>query len=68
MKMQPSDPRAVEQIDTVFGRRDEAFSKDEREARLLGLERIANSVRARRSKSEGPQPTPVNPRKGRIRA
>jgi hypothetical protein len=30
MKMQPSDPRAVEQIDTVFGRRDEAFSKDER--------------------------------------
>jgi hypothetical protein len=51
-----------------FSKCDEGFSKEEQEARLQGLERIANSIRARRSKSEGPQSTPVNPRKGRIPA
>jgi hypothetical protein len=68
MKAQRSNQRVVENIDAVFSRRNEALSKEERESRLQGLERIANSVRARRSESEGPQSTPVSPRKGRIRA
>lgn len=68
MNAQRSNQRVVEKIDAVFSRCNEGLSKEERESRLQGLERIANSVRARRSKSEGPQSTPVSPRKGRIRA
>ena len=68
MSTQRSNQRAVEKINAVFSRRDKGLSPEEREARLQGLERIANSVRARRSKSEGPQSTPANSPKVRIRA
>jgi hypothetical protein len=68
MNAQRFNQRALEKIGAIFSRREEGLSKEEREVRLQGLERIAISVRARRSKSEGPQSTPASPRKGRIRA
>lgn len=68
MNAQRSNQRASEKINAIFSRPDEGLTPEAREARLQGLERIANSIRARRSKSEAPQSTPASPRKGRIRA
>src|ERR1022692_491809 len=48
MNAQRSNQRVVEKIDAVFSTCNEGLSKEERESRLQGLERIANSVRARR--------------------
>jgi hypothetical protein len=58
-----SNQRAVEKIDAILAMLDKGSSKEEREARLRSLERIASLVRARRSKSEAPQSTRVRPPK-----
>jgi hypothetical protein len=68
MNEQRSSQGAAEKVNAIFARQEEGLTPDERETRLIGLERIANSVLARRSKSVEPQSTPGSPRKGRIRA
>jgi hypothetical protein len=54
----PNNFRAAENISAILSRQDVGLSLDEREARLQGIERIANPVRARRPESEGPQCIP----------
>jgi hypothetical protein len=44
MKAQRSNGHATKKIDVIFSRQDEGLGREEREARLKGLERIANSV------------------------
>ena len=63
-----SNENALEKIENIFSKQNEGLSKEQREARLSELEKIASSVRARRSKSEGPRPTAVSRAKARIHA
>jgi hypothetical protein len=63
-----SNKIAAEKIASILSRQNEGLSKEQREKRLLALERIASAVRARRSKSSASLSTPANPGKSRIHA
>jgi hypothetical protein len=55
-------------LSELLSRQNEGLSKEERESRLLALEGIASSVRARRSKSSRSLSIPEKPAKPRIHA
>src|SRR5713101_6873624 len=57
-----SNDHVVEKLNALLSKQNKGLGTDERAARLLGLERIANAVSARRSRSEEPRPTPESPR------
>ena len=58
----------VKKLAAVFSKQNEGLNKQERESRLLALEKIASSVRARRSRPEEPHSTLATSRKARIHA
>ena len=62
----PND--GARRLGAVLSKLNESATKEERESRLLALERIASAVRARRSRPEASSAIPANPAKDRIRA
>jgi hypothetical protein len=58
----------VERLSEILSEQNEGLTKEQWEKRLAALERIASSVRARRSKCSEPQSTPASSRKVRRRA
>ena len=63
-----STKSGIEKLSDLLSKQNEGLSKEERESRLLALERIASSVRVRRSTSSGSLSIPANPGKARIHA
>jgi hypothetical protein len=58
----------IKKLAAVLSKQNEGLSREERESRLAAIERIADSVRARRSKSAPSQSTVVSQPKSRIHA
>lgn len=58
----------IERLADLFSAELAGLPKSEREVRIASLETVAASIRARRSKSSGPQSTQDSSRKVRIRA
>jgi hypothetical protein len=63
-----SDQQAAEKIASILDKQNEGLSKEERNRRLLELEKIASAIDARRAKSVMSQPTRETQAKARIHA
>jgi hypothetical protein len=63
-----SNKIAAEKIAKIFAAQNEGVSAEVREKRLLALEQIANSIRARRAKPEESHSTGPNPARSRVHA
>lgn len=63
-----SDQQAAEKIASILDKQNEGLSKEERNRRLLELEKIASVIDARRAKSVMSQPTRETQAKARIHA